>query len=217
MKKTTPKQRLRARRAPVGETRRSAAGDAASAPANRAAQTRLGGHDRDPPPPLARDPGGRKSERGRSAAYAREIFRTAGEPSRAPVGRKLARKKIEVGIAGPGRGGACVNGAREPAGAGKGRGRYNLALLNERELTHGDYPEMALIAQGIKGLLRSGRAWPRMTPQAREGLEQTAAKMARAVCGDPHFAEHYRDMAGYSTLVADYLEGHELALPELGA
>ena len=42
--------------------------------------------------------------------------------------------------------------------------------------------------------------------QQLEALEMICHKIARIVAGDPDFADHWRDIAGYATLVANELE-----------
>jgi cytochrome c553 len=93
-----------------------------------------------------------------------------------------------------------------------GAGRFSaLQLLRERQATHGDFSQVARIAQGIKELLRSGPAWARMTAEEREVLESSAVKQARAACGDCHHVDTWRDMSGYPQLVVEFLEGRKIA------
>jgi hypothetical protein len=41
------------------------------------------------------------------------------------------------------------------------------------------------------------------------GLRMIVDKISRIVCGDPDFVDHWRDIAGYATLVADDIEGEK--------
>lgn len=75
-------------------------------------------------------------------------------------------------------------------------------LLLAREETHGNFPEVARIAQALKAAMRAGRNWERMSVTQKEALESRAVKIARIVCGDPYFEDHWRDDAGYAALGA---------------
>lgn len=82
-------------------------------------------------------------------------------------------------------------------------------LIEERQKTHGDYKKTAAIAQDIKAMLSAGS---RMQADQKESLDNIATKLARIVSGSPHVLEHWEDIAGYATLVADRLRG-EKAVP----
>jgi hypothetical protein len=72
------------------------------------------------------------------------------------------------------------------------------ALVAARELTHGDFAEVARVIQGIKEMLRSGPSWERMSPRQREAVDMIGTKLARIVCGDPDHLDHWRDTGGYA-------------------
>jgi len=74
--------------------------------------------------------------------------------------------------------------------------------LAERATTHGDYSDHAAITQSFKYLMR-GRGWERLNDCEREALEMIVHKIGRILAGDPHFRDHWHDIAGYATLVAD--------------
>lgn len=84
------------------------------------------------------------------------------------------------------------------------------AILAERARTHGDYAEHANLTQSIKLLLRSAEARrtreERITAEEWEALDMIAHKIGRILAGNPHHEDHWRDIAGYATLVADRLE-----------
>jgi hypothetical protein len=71
-------------------------------------------------------------------------------------------------------------------------------LLDERQTTHGEFAETAMIAQAIKTALRAGPNWSMMTAAQRETLEGIATKQARIVCGDANFQDHWDDIAGWA-------------------
>ena len=74
-------------------------------------------------------------------------------------------------------------------------------ILNEREQTHGAFREVAGYSQAIKSLMRSSRNWERLDVAQAQALEVIADKMARILCGDPSFSDHWQDGAGYFELV----------------
>ena len=80
-------------------------------------------------------------------------------------------------------------------------------LLQERGKTHGKYSEHAGITQATKDLWRNHPGWQRLTPSMRESLEMNAHKVGRILAGDPNFADHWDDIAGYSKLVAKQISG----------
>lgn len=74
-------------------------------------------------------------------------------------------------------------------------------VLPEREKSHGDYARSALLAQALKGAFRSSM-YPRcLAAPQQEAVEMILFKLARIACGNPNHADHWRDIAGYATLV----------------
>lgn len=86
---------------------------------------------------------------------------------------------------------------------------HSLEVLNERETTHGSFTQTARIAQVIKHQIRVGAAQSgvHITAEMSESLDLIATKIARIVSGNPTEVDHWRDIAGYATLVAEKLEG----------
>lgn len=83
---------------------------------------------------------------------------------------------------------------------------YKAPLLNSRETTHGDYTVNAGIAQGIKAVLHGSPEYlTKLSAPQKESAELIATKFGRIVSGDPNFAEHWEDIAGYATLIAEQL------------
>lgn len=80
------------------------------------------------------------------------------------------------------------------------------ALLNSRGKTHGDFAVNAAIAQQTKELWRSFSGWDRLNSVQREALDMIAHKVARALAGDANFDDHWKDIAGYASLVAKRLK-----------
>lgn len=74
------------------------------------------------------------------------------------------------------------------------------AIVESRESTYGSFSDNAEIAQGIKRLLCNGPAYPRTSNAQREALDLIAIKLARIVCGDPHYDDNWDDLSGYAVL-----------------
>jgi hypothetical protein len=78
-------------------------------------------------------------------------------------------------------------------------------ILDEREKTHGDYPQVSKMAQKLKRVMRRGENWRALDDTQRETLELIATKIGRILSGNPHEVDHWRDIAGYATLVERWL------------
>ena len=74
-------------------------------------------------------------------------------------------------------------------------------ILSDREQTHGAFREVAGYSQAIKNVMRTSRNWNRLDVAQAQALEVIADKVARILCGDPSFADHWQDGAGYFELV----------------
>jgi hypothetical protein len=80
------------------------------------------------------------------------------------------------------------------------------AVLAERQKTHGSFVTHAAIAQAIKTVYHAAPGWSKLDDDMKESLEMNAHKTARILNGNPAFADHWVDIAGYSKLVGDRLE-----------
>jgi hypothetical protein len=78
-------------------------------------------------------------------------------------------------------------------------------ILDEREKTHGDYYRVAMMAQKLKRAMRRSKNWRTIDDTQRETLEMIASKIGRIMSGNPHEIDHWRDIAGYATLVERWL------------
>lgn len=78
------------------------------------------------------------------------------------------------------------------------------ATLEQRGTTHGDYGKTAETAQALKRVMYDAARLPRA--DMRESIDLIYTKMARIANGDASEPDHWRDIAGYSKLVADRLE-----------
>jgi hypothetical protein len=76
-------------------------------------------------------------------------------------------------------------------------------ILDERKKTHGDYANHAYITQELKGVMRAtGIKWNELKDMEKEALEMIVHKIGRILSGNPHYKDHWDDIAGYATLVA---------------
>lgn len=89
-----------------------------------------------------------------------------------------------------------------------GRGVENFidpmkALLATRGSSHGEFRENSTTAQVIKSTMRRSKNWEKLQPFQQEALDMIAHKIGRIFSGDPHFLDHWEDIAGYAKLAAD--------------
>lgn len=82
-------------------------------------------------------------------------------------------------------------------------------VLNARGQDYGKFRDSAALTQGIKRLLADHaiRHNKLFADDQWEALEMIVTKIARIVNGSPDKVDHWVDIAGYATLVADRLEG----------
>lgn len=82
-------------------------------------------------------------------------------------------------------------------------------ILEERGSRYGNYLDQATICAKLLGII-DGELRARhkqLMPDQADALNMIAVKISRIVNGDPDYADNWRDIAGYATLVADRLEG----------
>lgn len=80
------------------------------------------------------------------------------------------------------------------------------AILAERAKTHGEFADVASVAQRVKSALRAAPGWADLSEQQRESLEMICNKMGRILSGDPNEPDHWRDISGYAELIARAVE-----------
>lgn len=78
-------------------------------------------------------------------------------------------------------------------------------ILADRAKTHGDYARHAGTTQCLKSVMRHTQNWGDLGPSQTEALEMIAHKIGRILNGDPDHIDHWDDIAGYATLVANQL------------
>ena len=89
--------------------------------------------------------------------------------------------------------------------------------LKDRATTHGSYQVNACCAQDLKKIIWTHTSPGRVRiPAADYALEMFCNKIARIVAGNPMEPDHWRDIAGYATLVVDTLERIEKERKNVG-
>ena len=79
-------------------------------------------------------------------------------------------------------------------------------ILEDREMTHGDYYSKAIAIQDFKICLRSSESWWQLEPDMQESLDMIVSKIGRILYGNPNHIDHWADIAGYSQLIIDRLQ-----------
>jgi len=79
-------------------------------------------------------------------------------------------------------------------------------VLTERTPRNGEFRDNARYAQALKKTAMLSPNWERMTDLQRESCERIFGKLGRILAGDPDYADHWDDIAGYARLVSKDLE-----------
>lgn len=82
-----------------------------------------------------------------------------------------------------------------------------MALLRERQTTHGDFAITSSISQELKHHFRGCEGWVELEDAQREALDLIATKIARILSGDPNCEEHWDDIGGYARLPVEIRRG----------
>ena len=82
-------------------------------------------------------------------------------------------------------------------------------VLAERGSRYGRFERNAMVSQMLKSVLFSTNRDLLLEHYQREALDMICSKLSRIVCGDPNYADSWRDIAGFATLVVNILEGKE--------
>lgn len=75
-------------------------------------------------------------------------------------------------------------------------------ILNEREKTHGDYSKVSLVTIDLWNAVNKDREieYGPLTVEQKLAVSMILHKIARIICGDPNFSDHWDDIAGYAML-----------------
>ena len=79
-------------------------------------------------------------------------------------------------------------------------------ILAERQKTHGDFYDVAMMAQELKDAMRRGKTWGSLDDTEREALQMIASKIGRILAGNHDEVDHWRDIAGYAELAVRELD-----------
>lgn len=79
------------------------------------------------------------------------------------------------------------------------------ALLAERGNTHGPYDLHAEITQRLEmTMMEVGyKNWTYLSHSQRESLHMIVHKIGRILAGNPDYADHWDDIAGYAKLISN--------------
>lgn len=81
------------------------------------------------------------------------------------------------------------------------------ALIAERGNRYGKFADGAKIMRALKDVMHNTDGWSRLTDSQREALDMIQHKIGRILNGDPAYDDNWKDVAGYSKLIADELNG----------
>lgn len=81
------------------------------------------------------------------------------------------------------------------------------SLVTERGSRYGKFADGAKIMRSLKGVMHNTDGWSRLTDSQREALDMIQHKIGRILNGDPAYDDNWKDIAGYSKLIADELNG----------
>lgn len=84
-------------------------------------------------------------------------------------------------------------------------------ILNERGKRYGNYLKQTEISRELRQIINKAIAERALVLAAdqEDALMMTCVKISRIINGDPDYSDNWKDIAGYSTLVADRLDGNE--------
>lgn len=81
------------------------------------------------------------------------------------------------------------------------------SLVTERGNRYGKFSDGAKIMRALKSVMHNTDGWSRLTDSQREALDMIQHKIGRILNGDPNYDDNWKDIAGYSKLIADELNG----------
>lgn len=78
--------------------------------------------------------------------------------------------------------------------------------LEERELIHGNFNRRAVMAMALKRATVASDGLQDLADDERHAVDMICEKLSRICSGNPHYADTWRDIAGYAMLVYQRLE-----------
>lgn len=79
-------------------------------------------------------------------------------------------------------------------------------ILKERHSEYGCFETQSIMCQQLKKLKKECTNWEELPEIVREAIEMITVKESRILNGNCHHEDTWRDIAGYATLVADYIK-----------
>lgn len=80
------------------------------------------------------------------------------------------------------------------------------SVLQQRFSTHGRFSDNARLTEQIMDVLRSSPNWDSCDPCVKVATFMIIHKLARALSGSVLFDDHWKDIAGYATLIVDSIQ-----------
>ena len=81
--------------------------------------------------------------------------------------------------------------------------------LNQRAQTHGCFKENGRIMQALKNQMMDSKNWPYLPDEQKEALQMILHKIGRILSGNNNEPDHWKDIAGYATLIYNILSTGE--------
>jgi hypothetical protein len=82
----------------------------------------------------------------------------------------------------------------------------NSPILEEREVTHGDFEMKSIWIQEIMENLVGLYSWNDMEADKKEAIHMILVKLSRIIYGDSNHVDHWDDIAGYAELVSERIK-----------
>ncbi len=80
------------------------------------------------------------------------------------------------------------------------------STLAERGSRYGTLEENGTISQALKDVARECPNWKKLRADQKEAIDNIFQKIARAITGDPDYADNWLDVEGYARLVRERIE-----------
>jgi len=82
-------------------------------------------------------------------------------------------------------------------------------VLEERGKRYGNYLKQTTISRRLKNVISDYSPVEPLVSDQQDALDMICVKISRILNGEPDYADNWRDIAGYASLVADRLDGKE--------
>lgn len=81
-----------------------------------------------------------------------------------------------------------------------------MQFFSERKSTHGDFGDVSQISDDLRRIAEISPNWKKLSPRLRTIIIYILGKIARILCGDPNFDDHWIDIIGYANLRKSSIE-----------